>query len=60
LKLDKQVIAPATQEKKEVTPVAGVGRGSSHHGKRNGPYTVSAWRLIKKEDNAINNGKEYS
>ncbi len=32
LKLDKQVIDLATQEKKEVTPDAGVGRGSSPRG----------------------------
>jgi hypothetical protein len=59
LKLDKQVIVLATQEKKEVTPDACVGRGSSHHSKRDGPYTVPAWHLIKKEDKVINYGKEY-
>jgi hypothetical protein len=55
LKLDQQVIALATQEKKEVTSDAGVGRGSSCRGKRDRPYTVTAWRLIKKEDKVINN-----
>jgi hypothetical protein len=59
LKLDKQVIALATQERKEVTPDAGVGGGSSCCGKRDGPYTVPAWRLIKKVDKVIYNGKEY-
>ena len=59
LKLNKQVIALATQEKKEVTPNAGGGGGGSHHVKRDGPYTVPAWRLIKKEEKVINNGKEY-
>jgi hypothetical protein len=58
LKLIKQVIALKTQEKKEVTPDAGVGRGSSCHSKRDGPYTIPAWCLIKKEDKVINNGKE--
>jgi hypothetical protein len=59
LKLDKQVITLATQEKKEVTPDAGVGRGSSCRGKRDSPYTIPAWHLIKKVDKFINNGKEY-
>jgi hypothetical protein len=59
LKLNKQIIALATQEKKEVTPDTGVGRGSSCCGKRESPYIVPAWRLIKKEDKVINNGKEY-
>ncbi len=27
--------------------------------KRDGPYTVPAWGLIKKEDKVINNRKEY-
>jgi hypothetical protein len=58
-KLDKQVIALATKENKEVTPDAGCGGGGSCHGKRDGPYTVPAWRLIKKEEKVINNGKEY-
>ncbi len=57
MKLDKQVIVLATQEKKEVN--TGVGRDSSHHGKRDGPYTVPAWRLIEKEDKVINNVKEF-
>jgi hypothetical protein len=59
LKLIKQVIALATQEKKVDTPDAGVGRGSSCRRKRDGPYTILAWHLIKKEDKVINNGKEY-
>jgi hypothetical protein len=59
LKLDKQVIALATQENKEVTPDAGCGGGGSCHGKRDGPYTVPAWHLIKKGEKVINNGKEY-
>ncbi len=59
LKLDKQVIALATQENKEVTPDAGLGRGGSRYGKRDGPYTAPAWHLIKKEEKVINNGKEY-
>jgi hypothetical protein len=50
LKLDKQVIALATQENKEVTPDAGRSGGGSCRWKRDGPYTVSAWRLIKKEE----------
>jgi hypothetical protein len=58
LKLDKQVIALATQEKKEVTIDAGVGRGSSCCHKIDSPYTIPAWRLIKKEGKDINNGKE--
>jgi len=37
LKLNKQVIPLATQEKKEVTPDAGVGRGCSPCSKRDGP-----------------------
>jgi hypothetical protein len=49
----------ATQEKKEVTSDAGVGRDSSCHGKRDSPYTIPAWHLIKKEDKVISNGKEY-
>jgi hypothetical protein len=57
-KLNKQVIALATQENKEVTPDAGGGGGGSCRGKRDGPYTP-AWCLIKKEDKVINNGKEY-
>jgi hypothetical protein len=57
LKLNKQVIALATQEKKEVTPDAGVGSGSSCRSKRDGPYTVPAWHLIKKEDKVIDNEK---
>jgi hypothetical protein len=59
LKLDKQVIALATQANKEVTPDAGGSRGGSCRGKKDGPYTVPAWHLIKKEDKVINNGKEY-
>ncbi len=59
LKLNKQVIALATQANKEVTPNAGGGGGGSHHVKRDGPYTVPAWRLIKKEDKVITNDKEY-
>ncbi len=59
MKLDKQVIVLATQEKKVATPDAGVGRGSSCRGKKDGPYTVPAWHLIKKEDKVLNNGKEY-
>jgi hypothetical protein len=55
LKLNKQVIALATQEKKEVTPDAGVGRESSCHCKRDSPNTVLAWCLIKEEDEVINN-----
>jgi hypothetical protein len=58
-KLDKQVIALATQEKKEVTPDAGGSGGGSRCGKRDGHYTVSAWHLIKKEDKVVDNGKEY-
>ncbi len=59
LKLNKQVIALVTKEKKEVTPDAGVGRGSSHRSKRDNPYTVLAWCLIKKEDKVINHWREY-
>jgi hypothetical protein len=41
-KLNKQVIALATQENKEVTPDAGSGGGGSCCRKRDGPYTVPA------------------
>ncbi len=58
-KLDKQVIAFATQENKEVTSSAGGGGGGSCRKKRDGHYTVPAWRLIKKEDKVVNTGKEY-
>ncbi len=58
-KLDRQVIALATKENKEVTPDAGGGESGSCCRKRDGHYTIPVWHLIKKEDKVVNNGKEY-
>jgi hypothetical protein len=55
-KLEKQVAAFATQAKMEITPIENKGPRCK---KRDGPYTIAPWRLIKKEDTATNNGKTY-
>ena len=61
-KLEKQVAAFATQQqsgenKQENTQNAN-SEGGYHHSKKE-PYTVTAWRLIKKEDKVTVKGKEY-
>ncbi len=55
-KLEKQVAAFATQAKTEITPLEIKG---PHREKKDGPYTVAPWRMIKKEDTVTNNGKTY-
>ena len=60
-KLDKQVAAFATQQQ------SGGNNDKTDNQKSDGgnrrskkePYTVAAWRLIKKEDSVSVNGKEY-
>ena len=60
-KFEQQVAAFATQQQsggnKEKTDNS-KSEGGSRRGKRE-PYTVAAWRLIKKEDKVTVNGKEY-
>ncbi len=60
-KFEQQVAAFATHQQsagnKEKTDNS-KSEDSSSHGKRE-PYTVAAWRLIKKEDKVTVNGKEY-
>jgi hypothetical protein len=60
-KLEQQVTAFATQQQsggaKENTQNS-KSKGGSHRSKKE-PYTVAAWRLIKKEDKVTVNGKEY-
>ncbi len=57
-KLEKQVAAFATQAKTEITPVINEIKGPRRD-KKDGPYTVAPWRMIKKEDTVTNNGKTY-
>jgi hypothetical protein len=57
-KLEKQVAAFATQAKKEITPVINEIKGPPHN-KKDGPYTVAPWRMIRKEDMVTNDGKTY-
>ncbi len=56
----KQVVALATQAKKENAPDSnnGGGGGGPHHLKRD-PYTVAAWRLTKEEDKVQMHSKDY-
>ena len=60
-KFEQQVAAFATQQQpggnKEKTDNS-KSEGGSRRGKRE-PYTVAAWRLVKKEDTVSVNGKEY-
>ena len=59
---DKRVIALATQAKKEPasdTPTGSTGEpGGARRSKRD-PYTIAAWRLIKKEDKVTVQGRDY-
>ena len=57
-KLEKQVAAFATQAKTEITPVINEIKGPRRN-KKDGPYTVAPWLMIKKEDTVTNNGKTY-
>jgi hypothetical protein len=57
-KLEKQIVSFATQAKKEITPVIDANN-KTYRGKKDGPYTVPAWRLIKKEDTVAANEKTY-
>jgi hypothetical protein len=57
-KLEKQIVSFATQAKRENTPVIDTNN-KTHQGKKDEPYTVSAWRLIKKKDTVVVNGKTY-
>ncbi len=58
MKLEKQIVSFATQAKKEITPVIDANN-KIRQGKKDGPYTVPAWCLIKKEDTVVVNGKTY-
>ena len=42
----------------EITPVINEIKGPRHD-KKDRPYTVAPWRMIKKEDTVTNNGKTY-
>ena len=55
---DKRVVALATQAKKEPVPDSTDEGGGARHSKRE-PYTVTAWRLTKKEDKVCMHGKDY-
>jgi hypothetical protein len=57
-KLEKQIVSFATQAKKEITPVIDVNN-KTRRGKKDGPNTVPAWRLIKKKDTVVVNRKTY-
>ncbi len=52
-RFDKQIASLATQAKNEKTtpaaPTSNPTSSGNHHSKQD-PYTVAAWRLIKKED----------
>jgi hypothetical protein len=59
-KLDKQVVAFATQAKSVINPSSEINaNGGKRHGKKDGSYTVAEWRLTKKEDTVTSNGKKY-
>ncbi len=58
MNLEKQILSFATQAKKEITPVIDANNKTCR-GKKDRPYIVPAWRLIKKEDTVVVNGKTY-
>jgi len=57
-KFEQQVAAFATQQQSGVNKEPKPEGGGNRRGKKE-PYTVAAWRLIKKEDKVTVNGKEY-
>ncbi len=60
MKLDKQVIALATKAKIAINPPSKSNANSrKRHGKKDGPYTVAEWCLVKKEATFASNGKMY-
>jgi hypothetical protein len=59
-KLEKQVVAFATQAKSVINPSSEINaNGGKGYGKKDGPYTVTEWRLTKKEDTVTSNSKTY-
>jgi hypothetical protein len=58
-KLEKQVVAFATQAKSVINPSSGINaNGGKCCSKKDGPYTVAKWCLTtKKEDTVTSNGK---
>ena len=57
-KFEQQVAAFATQQQSSLNKEPKSEGGGNRRGKKD-PYTVAAWRLIKKEDTVTVNGKEY-
>jgi hypothetical protein len=56
----KQVVALATQAKKEITLDSNNGgEGGGPHRSKSDPSTVAAWQLTKKEDKVQMHGKAY-
>jgi hypothetical protein len=61
-KFDQQIASVVTKTKGEqevaTASTSNFNSNGNHRSKQN-PYTVAAWRLIKKEDMVTVNGKEY-
>jgi hypothetical protein len=59
-KLEKKVVAFATQAKSVINPSSEINaNGRKHCSKKDGPYTVAEWRLTKKEDTVTSIRKLY-
>ncbi len=58
-KFDQQVASFATQIKKEITPISTSNQDRESRRPKRAPYKVAAWRLVKKEDNIIVNGRDF-
>jgi hypothetical protein len=58
-KFDQQVASFATHTKKEITPTPASNQDGGLYCPKRAPYTVAVWRLVKKEDNIIVNGRDF-
>ncbi len=58
-KFDQQAASFVTQTNKEITPTPASNQDRGLYCPKRAPYTVAAWRLVKKEDNIIVNGRDF-